>query len=306
VVSGGVDLESLRAFLAVVESGSFVSAATLLRCSRASVRRRVDELEASVGTALLVRSEQGATPTRAGELLATRGREILRETSSVVASVRELAASGAGTLRIALPVGLPPKLLSLCFASVRAAQPGLRLHIRFAEDPIALLVHDLDVAVTFGDAPAEGPWVTRVVVRVPQRLLASPAYLAARGTPTSVEDLARHDLLVWEGPERVATGLPLRAGGRVSVTPTLVSSDLHTLRVLASDGLGIVYAVDGGLPADVAAGPELVPVLDDLVGCERVLRVVMPTGLSEIPRILAALELLRAMSQPTLPPPLEG
>lgn len=305
MVSRVVDLEALRAFLAVVESGSFVSAATLLRSSRASVRRRVDELEASVGTALLSRSEQGATPTRAGELLAKRGRDILRETSSIVASVREVASS-AGTLRVALPVGLPPKLLSLCFASVRAAQPSLRLHIRFAEDPVALLLHDIDVAMTFGDAPTEGPWVTRVVVRVPQRLLASPAYLASRGTPRTLDDLTRHELLVWDGPERVASSLPLRGGGTVGVTPLVVSSDLHALRVLASDGLGIAYVVDGGLPVDVAAGAELVPVLDDLVGRERALRVVMPTGLSEMPRILAALELLRAMSQPVLPPPLGG
>lgn len=290
----------------MVEHGSFVSAATSLRCSRASVRRRVDELEASVGTALLSRSERGAAPTRAGELLAIRGRAILRESTSVVAAVRELASSGGGTLRIALPVGLPPKLLSACFASVRATQPEQRFHIRFAEDPVALLLHDLDVALTFGDAPAEGPWVTRVVVRVPQRLLASPAYLAARGTPTSIDELAPHDLLVWEGPERVATLLPLRTGGTLPVTPILVSSDLHALRVLASDGLGIVYGVDGGLPADVGAGPELVPVLDRVVGRERLLRVVMPAGLSEIPRILAALELLKAMSQPIQPPPLDG
>ncbi|MFO0611109.1 MAG: LysR family transcriptional regulator [Polyangiaceae bacterium] len=297
-----MDPEALRAFLAIVESGSFVAAATALRSSRASVRRRIDELEASIGVPLLVRSEQGATPTRAGELLAERGRILLNETSSLVSSVRELGATPDGTLRVALPVGLPPKLMSLCFSTVRATQPGLRLHVRFAEDPIALLLHDIDVAVSFGDAPAEGPWVTRVIVRIPERFMASPAYLSARGTPTRVEDLASHDLLVWEAPERRAGTVPLRAGGAFPVTPVVVSSDLHVLRTLASDGLGLVYGADGGLPAEFAAGPELVPVLDDVVGRERTLRIVMPTGHSQVPRILSAIELLQGISRPAPAP----
>ena len=86
----------------------------------------------------------------------------------------------------------------------------------------------------------------------------------------------------------------------------LCASDLHALRVAASDGLGLLYAIDGGLPDEVAAGAELVPVLDDVVGAERALRVVMPSGLNEIPRILAALDLLRARSHPVMPPPVRG
>ncbi len=301
-----MDLDALRAFLAVVESGSFVAAAAVLRSSRASVRRRIDELEATIGAPLLVRSEQGASATRAGALLAERGREILREASSVVALVRARSASAAGTLRVALPVGLPPKMLSLSWAAVRAAQPELRLDVRFAEDPVALLLHDIDVAVTFGDVPSEGPWVTKVITRVPERLVASPAYLAARTTPKCLEDLAEHDLLLWSGPERRGLSLPLRAGGLHPVTPMLCASDLHALRVAASDGLGLLYAIDGGLPDEVAAGAELVPVLDDVVGAERALRVVMPAGLNEIPRILAALDLLRELSHPVMPPPVRG
>jgi DNA-binding transcriptional LysR family regulator len=301
-----VDLDALRAFLAVVESGSFVAAAAVLRSSRASVRRRIDELEATIGAPLLVRSEQGASATRAGALLAERGREILREASSVVALVRARSASAAGTLRVALPVGLPPKMLSLSWAAVRASQPELRLDVRFAEDPVALLLHDIDVAVTFGDVPSEGPWVTRVITRVPERLVASPAYLAAHSTPERLEDLAQHDLLLWTRPERRSLTLPLRAGGEHPVSPILCASDVHALRVAASDGLGLLYVIDPGLPDSVSAGADLVPVLDDVVGAERVLRVVMPAGLSEIPRILAALDLLREFSHPVMPPPFRG
>jgi DNA-binding transcriptional LysR family regulator len=301
-----VDLDALRAFLAVVESGSFVAAAAALRASRASVRRRIDELEAAVGAPLLVRSEQGASPTRAGVLLAERGRAILRETSSAMALVRARAASNAGTLRVALPVGLPPKLLSMCWSVVRASQPELRLDIRFAEDPVALLVQDIDIAVSFGDVPSEGPWVTQVIIRIPERLVASPAYLAEHGTPDSLDALAQHNLLLWQGPERRGHSLPLRAGGFHPVTPLLCATDPHALRVAASDGLGLLYTLDGGLPDDVGAGSELVPVLDDLIGAERAMRVVMPAGLREIPRILSAIDLLRTLARPVMLPPARG
>lgn len=298
-----MELDAVRAFLAVVESGSFVAAAAVLRVPRASVRRRVDELEAFVGVPLLVRSEQGASPTRAGTLFAERGRALLGEATAVVALVRERASASTATLRVALPVGLPPKLLALCWTAVRAAQPELRLEVRFAEDPVAMLTHDIDIAVSFGDVPSEGPWVTSVIVRVPERLVASPSYLAAHGTPSTLDELARHNLLLWRGPERTPPRIALRNGGHHAVAPILWASDTHALRVAASDGLGILYSIDGGLPGEVAAGPELVPVLDDVVGAERALRVVMPSGLREVPKILSALDLLRSMSRPTAPPP---
>lgn len=295
----------MRAFLAVVDAGSFVAAAAVLRAPRATVRRRVDELEAYVGVALLVRNEQGASPTRAGALLAERGRSLLGEVSAAVALTRERAAATTATLRVAMPVELPPKLLSLCWSAVRAAQPELRMEIRFAEDPVAMLTHDIDIAVTFGAVPSEGPWITSVIVRVPERLVASPAYLAARGAPRSLDELAAHDLLVWRSPERSAPLLPLRRGGFHAVKPLLWASDLHALRVAASDGLGVLCAIDGGLPGEVAAGPELVPVLEDVVGAESALRVVMPSGLSEVPRILSALDLLKSLSRPAQLPPLD-
>jgi DNA-binding transcriptional LysR family regulator len=298
-----VDHEALRAFLAVVESGSFVSAATALRWSRASVRRRVDELEATVGVPLLVRTEQGASPTAAGEVLAARGRELLRESSALLASLRELGTRAASTIRVALPVGLPPRMLALAAATVRTSQPGLRLHVRVAEDPIALLLHDIDVAVSFGAPPAEGPWVSREIVRAPERLLASPRYLEARGVPERVEDLARHDLLLWSGPEVSIDTLPLRAGGSVGVAPVVVASDLHALRIMASEGAGILYSIDGGLPEGLGAGPELVPVLDRWIGRERSMRAVMPAAFSGVPRIFAAIDLLRSLARPAPLPP---
>lgn len=287
-----MDLEALRAFLAVVETGSFVSAATSLRWARATLRRRVEELEVAAGVPLLRRSGQGAVPTEAGQALAARGREILAEAGALLASVREVGASPSGVVRVALPVGLPPEVLLPMYASLRARFPRLAVAVTPWDDPVKALFHDVDVAICFGAHPPEGPWVTRELLRVDERLLATPAYLAARGTPRRLEELTAHDLLVWAAPGAREPQLQLRDGGTLAVRPALVSPDIHFLRACSAAGLGLVYAPDGALPGDEA---RWVRVLDAVIGGERALRVVLPSALSDVPRIRAVLEVAEAL-----------
>src|SRR5688572_2734885 len=103
-----MDLEEFRAFLAVVETGSFLAAATQLNTPRATLRRRVEALEARAGVLLLERSARGVVVTAAGAVLADRGRVVLQEASALVASVREIGREPVGVLRALVPVGLPP------------------------------------------------------------------------------------------------------------------------------------------------------------------------------------------------------
>ncbi len=290
-----MDLEALRAFLAVVETGSFVAASTSLRWARATLRRRVDELEVMAGVPLLTRSGQGAKPTEAGRVLARRGREILSETSALLSSVREVGAQPTGLVRLALPVGLPPMLLQPMYATLRARHPGLRVSMRLSEDPVAELLDGVDVALCFGAYPPEGPWVTRELLRLPQRLLASRDYLEEHGAPADVASLAKHDVLWWSAPGETGTRLTLKRGGAHAVTPALLSADIHLLRGCASQGQGIAWAPDGEVPEDLPAGQQLVPVLEELVGATCSLRVVMPSALSDIPRIRAVLEVAEAL-----------
>lgn len=286
-----MDLEALRAFLAVVDTGSFVSAATSLRYARATLRRRVDELEAQAGVPLLHRTGQGATPTEAGAVLAERGRQVLREASALLSSVREIGAEPTGTVRIVLPVGMPPHLFAPMYQALRARHPKLRARVRFAEDPMARLLDDVDVAVSYAPPDADGPWISEVLMRIPERLVASRAYLAKHGAPTK-DDLASRDLLVWEPPDGDSTMLPLLAGGELHVAPALASADVHLIRQCAAADLGIAFAPDGGIPE---GGVELVPVLADVVGRERAVHVVTPSALSEVPRVKALLEQVHAL-----------
>ncbi len=114
-----MDLEELSAFLDVVETGSFLAAAESLGVSRTTLRRRVEALEARAGVPLLKSTRQGILLTEAGEMLAQRGRIMMQETSALLASIREVGHEPSGMLRMVMPVGLPPHLLTPLFGVLR-------------------------------------------------------------------------------------------------------------------------------------------------------------------------------------------
>src|SRR5262245_28360838 len=120
-----MDLEELRAFLQVVEQGSFLAAADALTVSRTTLRRRVGSLEVRAGVPLLESTQQGVVLTDAGRVLAARGRMLEEEANALIASVREVGQEPSGVLRIALPVGLPPHVLAPLLVAVRATYPRL-------------------------------------------------------------------------------------------------------------------------------------------------------------------------------------
>ena len=82
-----MDLEELRAFLAVADSGSFLTAAKTLRLSRATLRRRIDQLEARAGVLLVDRTRVGVMLTEAGSVLAARGRLMVQEAGGLIEDV---------------------------------------------------------------------------------------------------------------------------------------------------------------------------------------------------------------------------
>jgi DNA-binding transcriptional LysR family regulator len=293
-----MDLEELRAFLDVVETGSFLAAAESLGVSRTTLRRRVEALEARAGVPLLKSTRQGILLTEAGEVLAQRGRLMMQETSALLTSLREVGQAPSGMLRVVLPVGLPPHLLVPLFGLLRTAHPQLSVQARFSDNPLGEPLDNVDMAVHFGEDMPRGPWLSSVVMRVREGLIASQEYLRRRGVPRSPGELRGHELFSWEGPGDDARAWPTLRGTVFTVEPALISTDIHLIRscCLAGLGIGLVPSLelaDPGEPAD-----SLVPVLPDVVGRERPVRISVPEALSEIPKIKLVLTSIRRFLEP--------
>lgn len=291
-----MDLEELRAFLAVVETGSFLGAERSLRMPRATLRRRVDALEARAGVPLLRRTRVGIESTEAGAVLAARGKQMIQEAAALVASVREIGQEPAGVLRVLLPIGLPPQLLVPLYTALRTAFPRLSVRVRFSADPLSSLLDDVDVAIHLCDRTPSGPWESFELLRVRERAVAHVDYLKRRGTPTSPAELSKHELLAWDAPGEDPRAWPLRSGGAISIEPALVSPDIHLLRQCMLAGSGIALLPDAMIPDPGADPGDLVPVLEDVIGRERSVRLVVPSVLSDVPKIKAVLGHVRAFT----------
>jgi molybdate transport repressor ModE-like protein len=292
-----MDLEELRAFLAIVETGSFLAAASELGVSRGMLRRRVDALEARIGAPLVERSPKGVVITDAGALLAKQGRRLIQSSSALLSAVREVAREPVGELRVSLPIGLPPHMLVAGLELLRAALPRVRVDARPSAAPIAELLDEVDVAVRFGDESPGSGWIARELLRVPIRLLAHARYLEKHGHPLDPTQLAEHTLLAWTGPGLDPTRWPLRDGsGTIAVEPAMVSNDAHLLRQAILGGLGIGLVPDAPIPEPNMAAGTLVPVLEQ-IGTEVALRLIVPAVLAGSPKIAQIVAVARTFSR---------
>lgn len=290
-----MDLEELRAFLAVVEAGSFLAAADALGVSRTTLRRRVDALEARAGVSLVESGPQGVQVTEAGALLAERGHQMVLEGRALLASIRDVGREPEGLLRVGLPVGLPPHVFTMLYATIREVFPGLRLLATFGVEPQNEALMDLDFIAHFSDDPPKGPWISYIIARPRRWLIASPDYLARRGTPKTPSDLLTHELFSWPAPGEDGREWPLVSGGTIRVEPALITPDIHLIRSCCLAGLGIGFVPDALLPDPGHDDSPLVPVLPALIGQAATLRVSVPRPLAGLPKIKAILSKISAL-----------
>lgn len=284
-----MDLESLRALLQVVDSGSFQRASRHLGISRTSLRRRIEGLEAEVGAPLLLRDAVGVRLTVAGSVVVEQGRSVLESSRALLADARAAAEDATGILRVIEPVGIPLTAHVQTILATHGAAPKLRIFVRHVEDPLSYRREPCELILHEGPAPEKGTWFSRVIVRHRLRVLASPAYLRAHGAPQRVSDLVDHEILYWKRPGQPLDAWPLLGGGTVKVSPWFVSADLSLMRALASHGGGLLLALQSPFVSEPEALP-LLPVLDDHIGCDHVFRASSPIPILSDPRTRAVLE----------------
>lgn len=294
-----MQLDQLRAFLAVIDHGSLLVAADALGQPRSTIRARLEALEATLGAPLFARTRTGAAPTAAALALAPEARAILNRLDALPTLLTEATEEATGDIHLRAAIGFPPELVTLFVAEARRRHPELRLRGSYAEDPLARLPDDVDLVVHFGPSMPRGPYRTSVVARVAERLLASPVYLAERGRPRTVAELAEHTLLSWQPPGETGQAWPTREGPSIQVDPVVVSPDPHHVRMLVAMGLGIALLPTASVPTSVMP-EDLEEVLPDAIGRESVVRIVIPESRASHPRVRAAVRLVQEIAEGTL------
>jgi len=256
---GAVDLDTIRAFLAVADGHTVTETAERAHRTQPAVSRALARLEREIGTPLLQRVGRGLVLTPAGHELVRHARDTLEAYERGVRSVQDVTAPDGGFVPLAFLHTLGTWLVPELIRDFRTERPHVRFDLRQHGD--AGLVEDLltgvvDLAVT-GDRPRLAPLESRRLFLEPLRLVVPPDHrLAARRT-ARLADVAHEQFIVLK------PGFSLRAVteelcGQVGFVPRIgfEGEEVETLRGLVSAGLGVAL-----LPEPRGSAAPLAPSL---------------------------------------------
>ncbi len=247
--------DAMATFTRVVESGGLSAAAKQLRVSSAAVSRRIAALEAELGTQLLARTTRRMVITPAGLRYYERCVRILRDVTD--AHSMSLGDARQGILQVSAPVTFGMARVVPHMGSLMAKHPGLRVGLRLEDRLVDLVVDGVDLAIRVGAAlPDTGDIVGHKLCSLRRILVASPRYLKRRGTPATVEALAKHDALTHEFGDVGDTFVLVsdRREVRVRLHAVFRTNALHALRDLALLGTGLALLPDWFVGDDLASG----------------------------------------------------
>jgi DNA-binding transcriptional LysR family regulator len=124
-----LDLVSLSLFTLVVRTGSISKGAELSHLAIGAASRRVSDLEAAVGVALLERHSRGVRPTAAGRVLFDRARSVLKEVEHLSADLSDFASGVVGTIRLWANTSAITQFLPRELREFQSDNPGIRIEL---------------------------------------------------------------------------------------------------------------------------------------------------------------------------------
>ncbi|WP_437609341.1 LysR family transcriptional regulator [Erwinia sp. V71] len=256
-----ITLEELRAWVAVVDTGSITAAADQLSQTSSGISRALSRLEQKLQTTLLHRTTRRLALTEEGQIFLDHARQILASVEAAEEQIALRRETPAGRLRVNSATPFMLHVIVPLVAEFSARYPQIQLELNTDEVLIDLLEQQTDVAIRVGDL-RDSTIHARLLGKSKLRLMASPDYLAKYGHPASVADLANHRLIGFSYPEK-HNRWPLwdSEGEFLLIKPDVATSNGEIIRQLAICGQGI-GRISGFLGRDDVAAGRLVPVLE--------------------------------------------
>ena len=249
-----ISADDLILFATIVEQESLARAAERLGMPKATVSRRLSNLEAALGQRLLLRTTRRLTLTDFGQEFLDHSRRVAEEVATVQDFVRSQDAQPRGRLRVSMPGDYAKQHFSRAIATFIDTYPEVQLDIDLSSRRVDLIGERYDLAIRMGDLDNDATLVARKIDEQRLGLYASPIYLALHAAPKHPDDLEHHAsvrLLSASGsavPWKLVRGKDVWEGvppGRL----TLNSPDM--IQQLLLDGAGIGALPDMFVKEDV-------------------------------------------------------
>ena len=282
--------DELEVFIAILDAGSLSGAARRLRRSAPAVTRALAALEDRVGVRLVERTTRRLAATEAGLRLAENARRVLADYQDAVRE--DDGAELRGKLRITAPHVFGRRHVTPAIIEFLDLHPGVQVDMVFHDRNLDLIEHGIDLAVRIGQLPDTG-MVARKVGQVSRVLVASPDYLARRGTPHTPLELDSHDV-IYSTAHSNNTEWRFRDHDRdliVRLYPRLSVNEIDAIlmAVLAGRGIGrpLSYQV-----ADQIASGAMVRILASYEPAPLPVQLLLPSARHMPPRLRACFDFL--------------
>ena len=282
----------MRAFAAVVESGSFVRAADVLGLSKTAISRLVGDLESRLDTRLLHRTTRRLSLTEEGELFHERCKQLLAGLDEAEAELTSHTGEAIGQLRINVPVTFGLLHLAPLWPAFMALHPKVRLDVTLSDRLVDLVDEGFELAVRIARLE-ESSLVSRQLTATRMILCASPEYLRRHGAPSHPSDLTQHSVIAYTllsmGEHWEFDGPAGRVG--VKVLPCMRTNSGDTCCAAAIQHQGIVLQPSFLVGTHLASG-ALVELLPQYRSIELGIYAVYPSRKHLTPKVRALIDFL--------------
>lgn len=287
---GTADLNQILVFVRVVRAGSFSEAARQLRMPKATVSRKVSELEDRLGARLLQRTTRKLSLTEAGRGYFDRTAPSISEIEQAEATVGQLQAAPRGTLRVSIPLMFG--MMGPIVAEYLELYPEVELEIVSTDRRVDLVEERFDVAIRAGTL-ADSTLIARKLGIARSALVAAPSYLKRRGEPRTPADVSKHQCIIFGAGTKPSVWV-LESGNKraeVRVTPRLAVNDMEIMRDVALAGMGIAALPELFGAAEIRKG-RLRHVLPEWCLAQVPVYAVYPTSRQVSPKVVTFIDLV--------------
>lgn len=241
----GSDHAALRAFVAIVEHGSFARAAAHLGISPSTLSQTIRDLEERLSVRLLNRTTRSVAPSEVGIRFLTRLLPALKDLDAAVSDVAASRDTVTGALRINTTRLAAIHHLAPLIAPFAAAFPDVGIDIVAEDRLVDIVAGGFDAGVRLGEKLEQDMVAVKLSGDVEMMVVAAPSYLDRFGIPHSPRDLQRHRCLNcrWPTDQSLYRWEFERKDEKVEVAvegPVIVNEPEMLARV-AADGAGIAY-----------------------------------------------------------------
>lgn len=188
-----VPWDLIRSFLAVMRTGTLSAAAKRLDATQPTIGRHIDELERRLGAALFLRSSTGLAPTPTAQSLVGHA-DAMESAARAMKNALSATDHSSGKVRLRCGHIVGAHVMPAMVAALRRRFPQIVVELflkTIRDDPF---LRQTDIAVHFY-RPDQGELLIRCVGEVKYGLFAHRSYIARRGAPGELAELARHELI---------------------------------------------------------------------------------------------------------------